>query len=248
MSDFAERVDDLICSFETITETTMDTLTMLIFGWILFGLFLLCIGRFIYEKCVLPREKMYSTHDRVHISSTGLSDHLTEQPRSKSLKHSSENHSSKEVHSAAAGLHAISKSAVLLGAGASASSVAAAVARSRTQATIISSEERGMKITSNSHSTTNLPYHELDHGNYKSTTLSSRKRLTKKNSGPPFTSVRNIKASLPQATGPDSEIVSWINKLIIWLHEDTKVKDELLEVWINSMNDFVAPAIGEVKY
>lgn len=53
MADLAERVDDLICSFDSSGETTMDTLSMLIFGWMLFGLLVLCVGKYIYNRFVL---------------------------------------------------------------------------------------------------------------------------------------------------------------------------------------------------
>lgn len=53
MADLAERVDDLICSFDSAGETTMDTLSMLIFGWMLFGLVVLCVGKYVYNRFVL---------------------------------------------------------------------------------------------------------------------------------------------------------------------------------------------------
>lgn len=53
MADLAERVDDLICSFDSTGETTMDTLSMLIFGWMLFGLVVLCVGKYVYNRFVL---------------------------------------------------------------------------------------------------------------------------------------------------------------------------------------------------
>ncbi|XP_059484473.1 uncharacterized protein LOC132201927 isoform X2 [Neocloeon triangulifer] len=58
MADLAERVDDLICTFEGGGETTMDTVAMLIFGWMVFGLFVLAIGKYIYQRFVggLPED------------------------------------------------------------------------------------------------------------------------------------------------------------------------------------------------
>ncbi|XP_033180476.1 uncharacterized protein LOC100746676 isoform X11 [Bombus impatiens] len=53
MADLAERVDDLICSFDSAGDTTMDTLSMLIFGWMLFGLVVLCVGKYVYNRFVL---------------------------------------------------------------------------------------------------------------------------------------------------------------------------------------------------
>lgn len=43
-------VEDLICTFDGSGDTTMDTLAMFIFGWILAALFVLWLGKIIYEK------------------------------------------------------------------------------------------------------------------------------------------------------------------------------------------------------
>lgn len=48
--DLAEVVEDLICTFEGSGDTTMDTLAMFIFGWILAALFVLWLGKYIYAK------------------------------------------------------------------------------------------------------------------------------------------------------------------------------------------------------
>lgn len=50
--DLAESVDDLICTFDGTGDTTMDTLAMLVFGWILAALFVLWLGRLIYGRFV----------------------------------------------------------------------------------------------------------------------------------------------------------------------------------------------------
>lgn len=48
--DLAEVVEDLICTFDGNGDTTMDTLAMFVFGWILAALFVLWIGKFVYAK------------------------------------------------------------------------------------------------------------------------------------------------------------------------------------------------------
>ncbi|XP_044731037.1 uncharacterized protein LOC123294036 isoform X2 [Chrysoperla carnea] len=53
MGDLAESIDDLICTFENVTNTTMDTLAMIIFCWILIALFILWLGKFIYNRFIL---------------------------------------------------------------------------------------------------------------------------------------------------------------------------------------------------
>ncbi|CAH1119739.1 unnamed protein product [Phaedon cochleariae] len=48
--DLAEVVEDLICTFDSTGDTTMDTLAMFVFGWILAALFLLWLGKSLYER------------------------------------------------------------------------------------------------------------------------------------------------------------------------------------------------------
>lgn len=43
-------VEDLICTFDGSGDTTMDTLAMFIFGWILAALFVLWLGKLLYAK------------------------------------------------------------------------------------------------------------------------------------------------------------------------------------------------------
>ncbi|CAG9761196.1 unnamed protein product [Ceutorhynchus assimilis] len=48
--DLAEAVDDLICTLDGPGDTTMDTLAMLLFGWILAALFFLWLIKIVYER------------------------------------------------------------------------------------------------------------------------------------------------------------------------------------------------------
>lgn len=128
MADLAERVDDLICSFDSSADATMDTLSMLIFGWMLLGLVILCVGKFIYNR-VHQRGKQ-GLHTGVAASAAAAAGHHRHQQQQQQQQAAAAQ-AKDGVHSAAAGLHAIGESVVLLGAGASASGVAAAVARSR---------------------------------------------------------------------------------------------------------------------
>lgn len=48
--DLAEVVEDLICTVDGTGDTTMDTLAMFVFGWILAALFILWLGRLLYDK------------------------------------------------------------------------------------------------------------------------------------------------------------------------------------------------------
>ncbi|XP_044271006.1 uncharacterized protein LOC123015351 isoform X2 [Tribolium madens] len=50
MGDLAEAVEDLICTFDPTGDTTMDTLAMFVFGWILAALFVLWLGKIVYAR------------------------------------------------------------------------------------------------------------------------------------------------------------------------------------------------------
>lgn len=221
MADLAERVDDLICSFDSSADATMDTLSMLIFGWMLLGLVILCVGRFVYNR-------LYQRRRAQPPLATSAGQH-----------HVGAN---KDVgHSAAAGLHVIGESVVLLGAGPSASGVAAAVARSRSA--------NASRSTGSTYATSGgggVFSSSYGGSGYVPPTPPVRKRLTRKNSGPLVSPARSTRAlHLPTSTGPDPEAVRWTNEMLLWLHTDLVVLDELLGVWVNSLNDFVSSAITE---
>lgn len=55
--DLAESVDDLICAFDGTGDRTMDTLAMLVFGWLLAALFVLWLGRLLYGRFVAGEDK-----------------------------------------------------------------------------------------------------------------------------------------------------------------------------------------------
>ncbi|GAB6027455.1 hypothetical protein CHUAL_001715 [Chamberlinius hualienensis] len=54
-ANMAAAIDDLICSFE-LTGVSMDFGTTLLFGWVLFGVFLLLLCVFIYNRHLKPRK------------------------------------------------------------------------------------------------------------------------------------------------------------------------------------------------
>lgn len=51
MSDLADTIDDLICSFESDGKT-MDTLIMYLFCWALVGFVALAVGKFVYSRAI----------------------------------------------------------------------------------------------------------------------------------------------------------------------------------------------------
>ena len=56
MADLADKIDDLICSFEGGGDTTMDTLAMYMFGWMVFALVVLGIGKYVYGNFISGKD------------------------------------------------------------------------------------------------------------------------------------------------------------------------------------------------
>uniref|UniRef100_A0A8D9EYW3 C2 domain-containing protein 2 n=2 Tax=Cacopsylla melanoneura TaxID=428564 RepID=A0A8D9EYW3_9HEMI len=56
MADLADKIDDLICSFEGGGDNTMDTIAMYLFIWMLFGLLVLGIGRYVYSNFISSKQ------------------------------------------------------------------------------------------------------------------------------------------------------------------------------------------------
>lgn len=73
-----------------------------------------------------------------------------------------------------------------------------------------------------------------------------RKRLTRKTSGALISPARSSKSlHLPTATGADPDAVRWVNEVIVWLYSDPAILDELLAVWVASLNQFTANSVDE---
>ncbi|CAH1389002.1 unnamed protein product [Nezara viridula] len=56
MEDLADKIDDLICTFEGGSDTTMDTIAMYMFGWMLVGLIVLGVGRYAYARFIRTKD------------------------------------------------------------------------------------------------------------------------------------------------------------------------------------------------
>lgn len=52
IEDLADQIDDYICTFEGLGDMVMDSLAMFIFIWALCVLFLIWLGKFLYQKYV----------------------------------------------------------------------------------------------------------------------------------------------------------------------------------------------------
>ncbi|KAI4488870.1 hypothetical protein M0804_004368 [Polistes exclamans] len=253
MADLAERVDDLICSFDSAGDTTMDTLSMLIFGWMLFGLVVLCVGKYVYNRFVL--NDLGSSHgtkdghvfhgDSVVVTTSGTvavaggvvaagaptgAKFLSHQERSNKLSVSlvgapSGTSSKTSTTTGPTGIGgavlAASNAAASFGGGASGSSSTISLAPA-------------------------APTSSTSSPGYVPPTPPVRKRLTRKTSGALITPARSSRAlHLPTATGADAEAVRWVNELIVWLHSDLVILNELLAIWVASLNDFTAGSVDE---
>jgi len=236
MADLAERVDDLICSFDSAGETTMDTLSMLIFGWMLFGLVMLCVGKYVYNRFVLNELAASSSQlgkdGHVHGESVVIVSNVAGNTigrlfdKSKSVSPSSTSSSLARPTAGTSGgatcTNAVAGGAISgsAGAGAGSGSGTGAIAGARSPSP----------------------------GGYVPPTPPVRKRLTRKTSGALVSPSRSSRAlHLPTATGADAEAVRWVNELIVWLHYDLVILNELLALWVASLNDFTVGSTDEVR-
>lgn len=224
MADLAERVDDLICSFDSSSETTMDTLSMLIFGWMLFGLVVLCVGKYIYNRFVLQEAVKNSAsskdvHSNLHVGESvvliGAGAGAGAAGRSLPYEKLPKTSGTRSTGTGSAGG----------GGGASAGA---------------SGGSGGVFTSASSQNSSS---------GYVPPTPPVRKRLTRKTSGPLISPARSSRAlNLPTATGADPDAVRWVNELLVWLHADIPALDDLLATWVASLNDFTANSVEEVSF
>lgn len=76
-----------------------------------------------------------------------------------------------------------------------------------------------------------------------------RKRLsTKKGSGPIPAGLRtHASITPPTVTGPDPVCVRWVNELFVWLYSNLIIVDELLSVWLQTLNEYAKKSVVEVS-
>lgn len=179
--DLAEVVEDLICTFDGSGDTTMDTLAMLVFGWILVALFVLWLGKIIYEK--------------LQAKSTAKANEIAQ--KTKLIESTAKTTDSVDIGDAKVGKKVASKSGSSAGA-----------------------------------------------AGYVPPTPPVRKRLTRQSPAPEVKKPKFIPA--PQCTGPDNVCVLWVNDVLQWLYNDFVIVNELLAVWIQSLNEFAKKSVAEV--
>lgn len=177
--DIAESVDELICTFEGFGDTTMDTLAMFIFGWILAALFLLWLGKLLYNKYIVKNDAKQKIEPPVKIEEKKVQSDVVDTPAKVSVVKS------------------------------------------------VSASPRGGK------------------GGYVPPTPPVRKRITRQSPGPDLN--RKFKyVPAPQCTGPDNISVLWVNDFFQWLYNDLEIVNEMVNVWIASLNEYTKKASNEV--
>lgn len=181
MGDLAEAVEDLICTFEGTGDTTMDTLAMFVFLWIVAALFLLWVGRLIYARFVAKPNETKTKVDPIKADVSATTD---------------------SVDSKAAKKIVVPKTAAVGKTGGG--------------------------------------------GGYVPPTPPVRRRLTRQSPTPEVKKAKYIPA--PQCTGPDNICVLWVNDVLQWLYNDFVIVNELLSVWLQSMNEFTKKAALEVRH
>lgn len=82
-------------------------------------------------------------------------------------------------------------------------------------------------------------------GGYVPPTPPVRKRLTRQSPTPEVRKVKYVPA--PQCTGPDNVCVLWVNDVFQWLYNDLVIVNELLSVWLQSMNEHSKKTVEEVS-
>ncbi|EGI62210.1 PREDICTED: uncharacterized protein LOC105149284 isoform X3 [Acromyrmex echinatior] len=267
MADLAERVDDLICSFDSTGETTMDTLSMLIFGWMLFGLVVLCVGKYVYNRFVLNEltaaaAAAAATASVASSSSTSSSPQLGKDGGHESVvttgtagtivgrlfnksKLVSPSSSSSLVNRSGTGGAGGGAGTVSVGGGGGGTVSAAAVAAAAAAAAA-AAPGGGSGGGGGGGGTSAVAGVRSPSPGYVPPTPPIRKRLTRKTSGALISPSRSSRAlHLPTATGADVEAVRWVNELIVWLHHDLVILNELLATWVVSLNDFTVGSTDE---
>jgi len=262
MADLAERVDDLICSFDSTGETTMDTLSMLIFGWMLFGLVVLCVGKYVYNRFVLneltaaatvssPSSQLgkdgYARHDESVVTTIAAGTIVGKLfDKSKSVSPSST--SSSSLTRAGTG-SAGGGGTVSVGGGGGTVNAAAVAGGGGSSGGSGGGGGGGSSGSGGGGGTGAITgVRSPSPGGYVPPTPPIRKRLTRKTSGALISPSRSSRAlHLPTATGADAEAVRWVNELIVWLHHDLVILNELLATWVISLNNFTASSTDEVR-
>ncbi|CAH1976772.1 unnamed protein product [Acanthoscelides obtectus] len=81
-------------------------------------------------------------------------------------------------------------------------------------------------------------------GGYVPPTPPTRKRLVRQ-SPAPEAGRKSKYTPAPRCTGPDPEVVQWVNEVVQWLYNDFVIANELLSIWIASLNEYTKKSVTE---
>lgn len=178
MADLADKIDDLICTFDGAVDNTIDTIAMYMFGIFVFFLLVLVLSYHIYGKYKKPKQASPATTTSV------TSD------KSQSLGPDGKT-APKDIANA--------------------------------------------KNVSSSTSAKTVP-----------STPPVRKRLGSKSGKIANISTKPKSIILPPpATGAEVESTKWVNELLLWLYSDQAIVNELVNLWIQSLNEAMKSSVAE---
>lgn len=77
----------------------------------------------------------------------------------------------------------------------------------------------------------------------------NKKRMGRMSPGPEQINMKKHQSIIvPTCTGPDPPSVQWVNELLTWLYNDLVIVNEIVQLWIVSMNEFSKKSVEEVSF
>ncbi|XP_026324661.1 uncharacterized protein LOC113233693 isoform X4 [Hyposmocoma kahamanoa] len=74
----------------------------------------------------------------------------------------------------------------------------------------------------------------------------NKKRIGRMSPGPEQINIKKHQSIIvPTCTGPDAPSVQWVNELLTWLYNDLVIVNEIVQLWIVSMNEFSKKSVEE---
>lgn len=220
--DLAEQIDDFIPSLQS-GHSEMDSLIMLIFILLITSLFLLWLGRFLYQK--------YVTNKAVPSTSSSTTSAIPPLTSSSLLQKSS---------------------APLLATGASKSSAFSAFGSGGGGGGVAPRRGSGGNISaspiSSSPAHAGGPLIKTSRS-MSQQPIGVRKRLTRRSPGPDIPNTRRSRSIPPPATvtGPDDTTSTWASHVFKWLYSDLVIVNDLLYGFITAINQTMARNTSEEK-
>ncbi|XP_065202637.1 uncharacterized protein LOC135832992 isoform X2 [Planococcus citri] len=179
MADLADKIDDLICTFDGNVNTTLDTIAMYMFGIFVFVLLTVVILYHLYGKYKKPKQIAAS-------ATTSAANEKTQNLGSETK-------------------------------------------------TSVKDLSSGKNVPSGGSAAKTVP-----------STPPVRKRLGSKSGKIANISTKPKSIILPPpATGAEVESTKWVNELFLWLYSDLAIVNELVNFWIQSLNESMKQSVAE---